>query len=68
MNTGHLLQTFALDVGSVVGFSGKKEHSEIFYHFMSFLSPGVIYHVDFKKQPYEPTVNLATNYETIVKK
>ncbi|XP_047020636.1 prolyl endopeptidase isoform X1 [Helicoverpa zea] len=56
MSSGKMLQTFPLDVGSVVGFSGKKEHSEIFYHFMSFLSPGVIYHVDFTKKPYEPTV------------
>ncbi|XP_049873327.1 prolyl endopeptidase isoform X2 [Pectinophora gossypiella] len=54
--TGDLIQTFPLDVGSVVGFSGKREHTEIFYHFMSFLSPGIIYHVDFKKQPYAPTV------------
>ncbi|XP_063394923.1 prolyl endopeptidase [Cydia fagiglandana] len=56
MASGELLQTFPLAVGSVVGFSGKKEQHEIFYHFMSFLTPGVIYHVDFKKQPYEPTV------------
>ncbi|CAH1639526.1 unnamed protein product [Spodoptera littoralis] len=56
MKSGKLLQTFPLDVGSVVGFSGKKEQSEIFYHFMSFLSPGVIYHVNFTNQPYVPTV------------
>ncbi|XP_072946311.1 prolyl endopeptidase isoform X2 [Epargyreus clarus] len=56
MRSGEMLQTFPLDVGSVVGFSGKKQQSEIFYHFMSFLTPGIIYHVDFKKQPYTPTV------------
>ncbi|KAM3967549.1 LOW QUALITY PROTEIN: prolyl endopeptidase [Aphomia sociella] len=56
MDNGELLQTFDLPVGSVVGFSGKKQQSEIFYHFMSFLTPGIIYHVDFNKQPYEPTV------------
>ncbi|KOB77090.1 Prolyl endopeptidase [Operophtera brumata] len=49
------VKTFDLDVGSIVGFSGKKTQSEIFYHFTSFLSPGVIFHVDFKKQPYKPT-------------
>ncbi|XP_037302812.1 prolyl endopeptidase-like [Manduca sexta] len=53
MKTGELLQSFHLDVGSVVGFSGKNQ-TEIFYHFMSFLTPGVIYHVDFTKQPYSP--------------
>ncbi|KAJ0182721.1 hypothetical protein K1T71_002090 [Dendrolimus kikuchii] len=56
MWSGELLQTFDLGVGAVVGFSGKKQHSEIFYHFMSFLTPGIIYRVDFKKQPYQPTV------------
>ncbi|CAK1601726.1 unnamed protein product [Parnassius mnemosyne] len=56
MKTGEMMQTFDLDVGSIVGFSGKKEQTEIFYHFMSFLTPGIIYHVDFKKQPYKPTV------------
>ncbi|XP_037298718.1 LOW QUALITY PROTEIN: prolyl endopeptidase [Manduca sexta] len=56
MKTGELLQSFHLDVGSVVGFSGKKDQTEIFYHFMSFLTPGVIYHVDFTKQPYSPTI------------
>ncbi|KAI8438167.1 hypothetical protein MSG28_010789 [Choristoneura fumiferana] len=56
MASGALMQTFDLDVGSVVGFSGKKEQREIFYHFMSFLTPGVIYHVDFTKKPFTPTV------------
>lgn len=58
MASGALLQTFDLDVGSVVGFSGKKEQREIFYHFMSFLTPGVIYHVDFTKKPFTPTVRI----------
>ncbi|XP_048489246.1 prolyl endopeptidase [Plutella xylostella] len=56
LTTGKMLQTFDLAVGSVVGFSGKKEQSEIFYAFSSFLTPGVIYHVDFKKTPLKPTV------------
>ncbi|XP_045492001.1 prolyl endopeptidase [Colias croceus] len=56
MANGELIQEFGLDVGSIVSFSGKKEQSEIFYHFMSFLTPGIIYHVDFKKKPYTPTV------------
>ncbi|KAJ2940612.1 hypothetical protein O0L34_g14718 [Tuta absoluta] len=54
--SGDLLSTFELPVGSVSGFSGKKEQTEIFYQFYSFLTPGVIYHVDFKKTPYTPTV------------
>ncbi|XP_075058950.1 prolyl endopeptidase [Mixophyes fleayi] len=54
--TGSHLKTFPLDVGSIVGFSGKKKHSEIFYHFTSFLSPGIIYHYDLTKDTQEPRV------------
>ncbi|XP_046965734.1 prolyl endopeptidase isoform X1 [Vanessa cardui] len=55
--SGDLLQVFDLDVGSIVGFSGKKQQGEIFYHFMSFLTPGIIYHLDFSSpKPYKPTV------------
>ncbi|GBP70895.1 Prolyl endopeptidase [Eumeta japonica] len=56
MNAGKLLRTFDLPVGSVVGFAGKKEQREIFYHFMSFLTPGIIYHVDFSKGEDNATV------------
>lgn len=38
--TGAHLKTFPLDVGSIVGYSGQKKDSEIFYQFTSFLSPG----------------------------
>lgn len=40
LSTGEELRTFPLDVGSVVGFTGRKRDSEIFYYFTSFLSPG----------------------------
>lgn len=38
--TGALLKTFPLEVGSIVGYSGQKKDTEIFYQFTSFLSPG----------------------------
>lgn len=38
--TGRHLKTFPLEVGSIVGYSGQKKDSEIFYQFTSFLSPG----------------------------
>lgn len=38
--TGAHLKTFPLEVGSIVGYSGQKKDSEIFYQFTSFLSPG----------------------------
>lgn len=47
LKDGRFLSKFPLEIGNVVGFSGKKKYSEIFYHFVSFLTPGVIYHYDF---------------------
>lgn len=38
--SGEELKTFPLEVGSIVGFTGRKKDSEIFYYFTSFLSPG----------------------------
>ncbi|KAL8186327.1 UNVERIFIED_CONTAM: hypothetical protein K2H54_068620 [Gekko kuhli] len=37
--TGAHLKTLPLDVGSIVGYSGQKKDTEIFYQFTSFLSP-----------------------------
>ncbi|XP_040206108.1 prolyl endopeptidase [Rana temporaria] len=54
--TGHHLKTLPLDVGSIVGYSGQKKDSEIFYQFTSFLSPGIIYHYDLTKGTEEPKV------------
>jgi prolyl oligopeptidase len=56
LKTGAFVSKFALDIGTVVGFSGKKKNSEIFYHFVSFLTPGVIYHYDFARETEKPTV------------
>ncbi|XP_065008819.1 uncharacterized protein LOC135584265 isoform X1 [Musa acuminata AAA Group] len=43
MSTGDLLHCLPLDVGSVSGISARRENSEIFISFTSFLSPGIIY-------------------------
>lgn len=42
--TGAHLKTLPLEVGSIVGYSGQKKDTEIFYQFTSFLSPGKIVH------------------------
>ena len=47
--TGLYQFDFPLDIGSVVGFSGEKKHSELFYKFSSMITPGIIYRVDMSK-------------------
>ncbi|MED6276323.1 hypothetical protein CHARACLAT_001954 [Characodon lateralis] len=56
LSSGEELRTFPLDVGSIVGFTGRKRDSEIFYYFTSFLSPAIIYHCDLTKEPLQPHV------------
>ncbi|XP_072911937.1 prolyl endopeptidase-like [Hemitrygon akajei] len=54
--TGTHLKTFPLDVGSIVGYSGQKKDSEIFYQFTSFLTPSIIYHCDLTEDNLEPRI------------
>ncbi|XP_041360625.1 prolyl endopeptidase-like [Gigantopelta aegis] len=54
--TGERKSQLRLDVGSVVGYSGKRKHKEIFYKFMSFLTPGIIYRCDMTSDTYESKV------------
>lgn len=56
LQTGEFLRTFPLEIGTIDGLSGKKKYSEIFYRFVSFLSPGTIYRYDFATPDTEPTV------------
>ncbi|XP_053693083.1 prolyl endopeptidase isoform X1 [Sabethes cyaneus] len=56
LQDGSFVSKFPLEIGTIVGFSGKKKYSEIFYHFVSFLTPGIIYHFDFAREDAEPTI------------
>lgn len=56
LHTGELQFRFNLEPGSIQGFFGDKHCNEIFYHFVSFLDPGTVYHYDFETPKLEPTV------------
>lgn len=56
LTDGSLVRVFDLDIGTIVGTSGEKRYSEIFYNFSSFLNPGSIYRYDFKTPDQEPTL------------
>lgn len=56
LETGKFESKFPLEHGTIKEFTGDKDSSEIFYHFVSFLIPGVIYHYDFAAAPAEPVI------------
>lgn len=56
LDTGKFEFKFPLEHGTIQGFSGNKDDSEIFYQFVSFLIPGVIYHYDFAAVSAEPVI------------
>lgn len=56
LKTGEFQFRFKLEPGSIQGFFGDKNCSEIFYHFVSFLDPGTVYHYDFKTPNLEPKI------------
>ncbi|XP_066930908.1 prolyl endopeptidase-like [Clytia hemisphaerica] len=61
LDSGERYKRIDLDVGAIGGFSGRREHTEMFYTFASFLVPGVIYRYDFKTN--EPEVYYETKIE-----
>ena len=56
LESGKFEFKFPLEHGNVQGFFGDKDSSEIFYHFVSFLIPGLIYHYDFSLPSAVPTI------------
>lgn len=56
LSDGKLIRKFPLEIGQVVAISGDKKYSEIFYQFVSFLTPGSIYKYDFAKPEIEPSL------------
>jgi len=62
LETGEKIMDFPLELGSISGIAGRREHTEMFFGFSSFLTPNVIYRVDFK----QPEIKATVFYETKV--
>eukprot|EP01006_Ploeotia_vitrea_P020224 TRINITY_DN52495_c0_g1_i1.p1 TRINITY_DN52495_c0_g1~~TRINITY_DN52495_c0_g1_i1.p1 ORF type:complete len:701 (+),score=96.47 TRINITY_DN52495_c0_g1_i1:65-2167(+) len=57
---GKLMKDFELPVGTIQSLSGKYKSTEMFYKFVSYLSPGEIWHYDFTTKELKP------HYKTVV--
>lgn len=44
-----MLYQIPLDIGAISGFYARKDRSEVFLSFESFLVPTIVYHADFAK-------------------
>jgi len=56
LKTGKFDFEFKIDYGCIQGFSGDRDSSEIFFQFVSFLVPGVVYHFNFDNLNCEPKI------------
>lgn len=54
--TGKKIMDFPVELGTITGMTGEREHTEMFYGFYSFLTPNKIYRVDFTKAEIEISV------------
>ena len=56
LESGNFLYNIPLEIGSIVGFSGKKEDKEVFFKFSSMITPGITYFMDMSQSPATPKV------------
>lgn len=56
LQSGAMLHSLPLEIGSVAEISGRPEDSEFFYSFTSFLTPGTIYRCDLSTGTPDVTV------------
>lgn len=58
METGRKVYDFPVELGTIDGISGKRNHTECFYSFCSFLTPNTIYRVKFRNSGVEVSVRI----------
>lgn len=63
LGSGKQFKEFDLDVGSIGGYDGQKDDTQMFFSFTSFLTPGTIYICDFSEEPVSQKVFRAINVE-----
>lgn len=53
---GKLVKRFNTSMGTISKSAGRREDNEIFFHFTSFLTPGITYHFDLRTLEEEPKI------------
>lgn len=53
---GKFLANLPLDIGTIVGFSGRRQDQDIFYQFSGFLTPGTIFRCPLTTEELKPVV------------
>ena len=56
LDSGEFSYNIPLDIGSIVGLSGEKHQTEVFYKFSSMITPGITYYMDMKESSPTPQV------------
>lgn len=61
LGDGKFIRDFPLDMGTISSYSGKRYQTEIFYGFVSFLTPGIFYRCDMTSEELVPEASTCTS-------
>eukprot|EP00127_Corallochytrium_limacisporum_P003723 Clim_evm55s152 gene=Clim_evmTU55s152 len=56
IDDGKEIGKIPIDIGTIMGFSGKKKDTRVFYQFTSFTDPGTVYYCDLDKAEIKPVL------------